>query len=367
MAISERPLVDSVKLAIDEINAAGGVLGRPLQAIVVDGKSDPAVFASEAQRLIRSDGVAAIFGCWTSACRKAVKPVVERLDHLLFYPVQYEGLEESANILYTGAAPNQQIIPGVRWALKHLGKRFYLIGSDYIFPRSANRIIHDLATIQDCPVIGERYLPMKSSEVTVVIDEIARLQPDVIINTLNGSTNLSFFPALRDDPRTADIPVMSFSIAEPELAAIGPSAIPHHYATWNYFQSIDSPANHRFVDSFRQRYGADRVIDDPMEAAWIGVHLWAQAAREAGDISPGMVRDSLKLQSIDAPQGVISVDPDSGHLWKTVRVGQAGDDGQFRILWSTEHPIRPDPFPSYRYRSEWLQLSGQLSRLGAAQ
>jgi len=362
MALSERSLVDAVQLAIDEINAAGGVLGHPLQAVVVDGKSDPRNFALQALNLINQHHVAAIFGCWTSACRKAVKPVVEHFDQLLFYPVQYEGLEQSANIIYTGAAPNQQIIPGVHWALEHLGMRFYLIGSDTIFPHSTNQIIRDLAEVQQCPVTGERYLPLESQQVEEIVDDIALLQPDVIFNTVNGSTNLTLFPALRADPRTAAIPVMSFSIAEPELAAIGPTAVDNHYATWNYFQSLDTPANRRFVTHFRQRFGNDVLIDDAMEASYIGVHLWAQAATDVGSIVPDAVRRAIGRQSLDAPEGIVSVDADNGHLWKTVRIDKAQANGQFSVVWSTDHPIRPEPFPGYRHHSEWLQLREQLAQ-----
>jgi urea transport system substrate-binding protein len=366
MAISEQPLVDSVQLAVDEVNAAGGVLGRPLEAVVVDGASDPEIAASHAEGLITEIGVPVIFGCWTSACRKAVKPVVERHGHLLVYPLQYEGLERSPNILYTGAAPNQQIIPGVRWALENLGQRFFLVGSDYLFPRIANMMIRDLVSIQGCRVLGERYLPLNSDQVDDIVAEIGLKQPEVIVNTINGRSNRAFFRALRANAATAAIPVMSFSVSEAELAAIGEAGTAEHYAVWSYFQTVDTPANHRFVERFQQRFGSRRVVDAPMESAYIGVLLWAQAVRDAGSLEPAAVRDALGRQSLDAPEGIVSVARDSGHLWKTVRIGKAQSDGQFHQVWDTEHPIRPEPFPNYRSRREWRSWIQRLTMTAAA-
>ena len=367
MAGCEAPLVDAVQLAIDDINAAGGVLGRPLKALVIDGKSDPATFAAGAQQLINSHSVPVTFGCWTSACRKAVKPVFENFDQLLFYPLQYEGLEQSPNIVYTGAAPNQQIIPAIHWALEHLGRRLFLLGSDYIFPRTANLLIRDLAALQQADIVGERYLPLDpgkidADQLQAIIDDIARLQPEVIINTVNGAGNQALFPALRTDPRTAAIPVLSFSVSESELAAIGASATIAHYAAWNYFQSVDNEQNRAFIRRFQQRFGADRAIGDAMESAWVGVHLWAQAARDAGSIEPDAVRQTIGRQSMNAPEGIVSVDAANQHLWKTVRVGQAQPGGQFRILWSSDQPIRPEPFPLYRSIQQWRERSATLAQ-----
>ena len=367
MANSETPLVDAIQLAIDDINATGGVLGRPLEAQVVDGASDPDKFASSALALINATSVPVIFGCWTSTCRKAVKPVVENFDQLLFYPLQYEGLEQSANIVYTGAAPNQQIIPGIHWALEHLGRRLYLLGSDYVFPHAANLLIRDLADLQQADIIAERYLSLTTSQATAgplqdIIADIARQQPDVIINTINGAVNEKLFPALRGNPRAATIPVLSFSLSEAELATIGSSATTHHYAVWSYFQSLDNPVNSAFVQRFQQRFGTGRSIGDAMESAWVGVHLWAQAARDAGSIAPAAVRQTIGRQSMNAPEGIISVDAANHHLWKTVHVGEAQANGQFRIVWSSDQPIRPEPFPQYRPTREWQQRVAPLLR-----
>lgn len=369
MADSEAPLVDAIQLAIDDINADGGVLGRPLHALVMDGASNPEQSARNARELINSAKVPVIIGCWTSACRKAVKPVIENFNHLLIYPLQYEGMEQSPNIIYTGAAPNQQIVPGIHWTLQNLGRQLYLIGSDYIFPRAANLLVRDLAKLQRAEVVAERYLPLTTgphdtASLDAIIDDIAQHQPEVIINTINGASNKHFFMALRADPRTATIPVMSFSVSEAELAAIGPSATIAHYAVWNYFQSLDTARNREFTSRFQQRFGADRVIGDAMEAAWIGVHLWAQAAADAGSTAPSAIRQTIGRQSMNAPEGIVSVDAASQHLWKTVHVGQAQANGQFRIIWSSDQPIRPEPFPQYRSIRQWRERTTPLLQTG---
>ena len=222
MAISETPLVDALRLAVEEANASGGVNGQEIEMVVEDCRSDAAHCAQQAEKLITQDKVQALFGCWTSACRKAVKTVVEKHHHLLFYPLQYEGLEKSPDIIYTGAAPNQQIIPMALWALQHKGKRFYLIGSDYIFPRTANLIVKDLLRAQGGQLLGERYLPLGASDMSATVKEIAAQHPDFVLNTLNGDSNLHFFRALRAAGITSDkVPVFSTSITETGLASMG--------------------------------------------------------------------------------------------------------------------------------------------------
>lgn len=361
MAISEKPVVEATLLAIDEINQAGGVLGRKIEPLVRDGASDWDRFAMQAEKLIRDDKVSVVFGCWTSASRKTVRPVFERYHHLLLYPVQYEGLEESPNIIYTGAAPNQQIIPAVKWSLDHLGKRFYLIGSDYVFPHSANAIIGDQVRSLRGEILGERYLPLGSQNVQAAVDEIVKLKPDVILNTINGDTNVAFFRALRAAGVTPQqIPTVSFSIAEPELQQMGEAAFAGDFAVWNYFQSIDRPANRDFVGKFRARYGANRTISDPMEAAYIGVHLWAQAVRQAGTDEVATVNKAILGQVMDGPEGLVYVDPGNRHIWKRVRVGRIRKDGQFDIVWETSRPVRPIPYPLYRTQAAWAGFLDEL-------
>jgi urea transport system substrate-binding protein len=361
MAASERPLVDAVQLAVEEINAAGGVLGRPVALVVADGRSDEAVFVAEAERLIVSDQVSALFACWTSACRKAVIPVVEKHRHLMFYPLQYEGLEQSHALYYTGSVPNQQIIPGTHWALDALGRRVYLLGSEYLFPRAANRIIRDLVKNDGGIVLAERYRPLGDADFDAVIAEIRALKPDVVLNTVNGDSNTPFFRALHTAGLGA-IPVVSFSVAEDGLQAIGTEAFhPNHYAVWSYFQSIPGEANRRFVAAFQQRYGSDRVTSDPVESAYVGVRLWAQAVRDAGTADPEQVNRAMLQQSMAAPSGIAAVDRGTRHLWKQVRIGKARVDGQFDLLWSSGDALRPDPYPDYRSRFEWARLVTELS------
>lgn len=354
MAISEGSVADATRLALEEINAAGGVLGRAVEAVVVDGASKPSSFASEAERLIVDEKVAVIFGCWTSASRRTVKPILERHDHLMFYPVQYEGLEQSPNIVYTGAAPNQQIIPAVKWSFDHLGKRAFLVGSDYVFPRTANALIRAQIDALRGQVVGEAYVPLGSTDVGAVIDAIAAAKPEVVLNTINGDTNVPFFAALAKQVGGAErLPVMSFSLAEDELRAMGAATLVGHYATWNYFQSVATPENEAFVRGFKKRFGEDRVTDDPMEAAYFGVHLWAQAAEAARSADPREVRKRLRDQSYLAPGGLVSLDAETQHTWKTVRVGKIRADGQFDVVWTSDKPVRPVPYPLLRSRESW--------------
>ncbi len=354
MAFSEKVVADATLLAIEELNESGGLLGRKIEALLVDGKSDWPTFAKEAEKLITEEHVSVIFGCWTSASRKTVKPVFEKYNHLLFYPVQYEGLEQSPNIIYTGAAPNQQIVPAVIWCFENLGKRFFLIGSDYIFPRVANEIIRDHATAIGAEIVGEEYLLLGSRDVNYIIRKIKEIKPDVILNTVNGDSNVPFFEGLQAAGITPDvIPVMSFSIAENELQSLGPENMVGNYACWNYFQSIDNSVNKQFLSRFKKKYGADRVVNDPMEAAYISVHLWAQAVREVGMDDVNEVRRVLGNQSFDAPEGLIYVDPANHHIWKTVRIGKIRSNGQFEIVWDSNKPVQPLPYPRTRSKSEW--------------
>ncbi|EKV27591.1 Urea ABC transporter, substrate binding protein UrtA [Caenispirillum salinarum AK4] len=354
MAVSERPVAEATLFAISEINRAGGVLGRPIEPILVDGASDWDAFAREAERLISHKKVSAIFGCWTSACRKTVKPVFERLDHVLFYPVQYEGLEQSPNIVYTGAAPNQQIIPATKWALDNLGRRIFLVGSDYVFPRTAHAIIRAQVGALNGEIAGEAYRPLGATDFGPVIEAIKAAKPDVIFNTINGDSNLAFYKALRAAGVTPEaIPVMSFSLAETEVRAIGPALVEGDYAARNYFRTVDTPENAAFKAGFRARYGAGQATTAPMEAAYFGVHLWAQAVTEARSEAWHDYRARLLGQSLKAPSGIIYLDPITRHTWRPVLIGRARADGDFDIVWSSGRPVRPIPFPGLRSRPEW--------------
>ncbi len=361
MAISEKAVIDATLFAIEEINAKGGVLGRKLIPVIADGKSDPEIFSIQAKRLITVDKVAVIFGCWTSASRKMVKPVVEHYKSLLFYPVQYEGMELSPHIIYTGAVPNQQIIPAISWASEHLGKRLYLVGSDYIFPRVANWLIKRQAALQGIQIVGENYQPLGSNIFSTAIAEITRLQPDVVINTINGDSNISFFKAFSESSLTSKTtPILSFSIGENELARMNPDKMTGHYAAASYFQSIDSEANHKFVKAFKARFGQNRVLSDAMEAAYIGVHLWAQAAELVGSTENSNILFNLRSQSFAAPEGIIGFGLNSQHTWKHARIGKVTADGQFDIVWKFEKMLRPNPYPLKILSDEAKQLTDVL-------
>jgi urea transport system substrate-binding protein len=361
MAASELPLIDAEQMAIDEINENGGLLGRPLQAVVADGESDPAVFAREAARLIRNERVSAIFGTWTSASRKAVEKVVEDRDSLLFYPVQYEGLETSEHVVYLGAVPNQQILPALRWSLASFGPRFFLVGSDYVFPRAAHEIIRAQLARWGAQVVGERYVPLGSPDMQDAVSAIAASRPDVVINTLNGDSNIAFFEAMgRAGLTSSTTPVLSFSIAEEELQYLPRGTAEGQYAAWTYFQSIPGGGNQRFIARFRDRYGAQRVTSDPIEAAYVGVHLFADAVAAAGTDDAAVVREQLRDRTIRAPDGMWLLDGRNLHTWKTPRVGRIRADGQFDVVWSSDRPIAPEPFPALRSPQEWTTFMNRL-------
>ena len=361
MAISETSVVDATLLAIDEINERGGLLGRMVVPIVVDGQSDWPTFAAEAERLIVEEEVSVIFGGWTSASRKTMIPVFEEYNHLLFYPVQYEGLEQSPNIVYTGAAPNQQVLPAIDWAFEHLGTKFFLVGSDYVFPRSANTIMKERINELGGEILGEEYRILGDENFVEIVDKIVKTKPDVILNTINGDSNLGFFNELRKkgiDPET--IPTISFSIAEDEIRHLGTGTMKGDYAAWNYFQSIDLPENKVFVQNFKNKYGPHRVTDDPMEAGYIGVYLFAKAVEKAGSDDVNAIREAVKGITFAAPEGIVGVDPITQHLSKTFRIGQILEDGQFKIVYSTEEPIHPIPYPKYKSVQEWNEFLDEL-------
>jgi len=360
MAASETPLVDAVQMAVDEINAQGGVLDRRVAVQVADSRSDAAHAAVEAERLITHSNVRALFGCWTSSCRKAVKPVVEKHHHLLFYPVQYEGLEQSPHILYTGATANQQIIPGTVWALENLGKRVFLVGSDYIFPRVANHIISDVVQTHKGQVIAEHYAPLGDSRFARIVGRIRETQPDVILNTLNGDSNVAFFQALHDAGLNR-MPVMSFSLDENGLATLKKPLHFPHYAVWGYFQSLANEHNVAFLRAWHARHATPVAASDPVEAAYVGVKLWAQTVNAIGTTDLDAVNRALLRQTLQAPSGIVAVDPETRHVWKSVRIGVARPDGNFRVVFELDTLFRPNPFPGYHTIEEWTQALETIS------
>ncbi|RGH71508.1 urea ABC transporter substrate-binding protein [Ruminococcus sp. AM31-15AC] len=357
MAISEKSVRDAEVLAIKEINAAGGVNGKQIEYVEEDGASEPSTFATKAEKLIDSEGVSTIFGCWTSSSRKAVKPIVEEYGSLLWYPVQYEGMESSSNIVYTGAAPNQQIVPAIDYLLDQGYKKFFLLGSDYVFPRTANMIINAQLEAKGAKAVGEEYADMDQTDFAAIISKIEAAKPDVIINTLNGTGNVSFFKQMSEKNYTSkDYMTMSFSIAEEEVATIGADILKGHMVSWNYYQTTDTEKNKEFVKAYKDAYGENRVTSDPAEAAYDAVYLWKAACEKADSFEPEDVIKAVESGEIsfDALEGTVTIQGDNHHLVKPVRIGQVGDDGLINEIYATD-PVAPDPYLS---TYEWAVKAG---------
>ncbi|MDE3156011.1 MAG: urea ABC transporter substrate-binding protein [Acidobacteriota bacterium] len=345
MAISEVSVKNATLLAIDQLNEKGGVLGRPIQPVIEDGASDPVVFAQKAQKLIQEDHVVTVFGGWTSASRKAMLPVFERFHSLLWYPVQFEGNECSPDIMYSGAQPNQQILPALKWALEMGQKRIFLLGSDYVFPRTANLILKKHIVHDGGVVAGEEYVPLGGTDFSAVIAKIKLAHPDVIFNTLNGDSNVSFFKQMAAAGMPpSKMPVMSFSIAEQEARAMGPALVAGSYATWNYFQSLHVGTNQAFVAAYKAKYGSDQVVDDPMVHGYVDVMEWAAAVTKAGSTDPQAVRAAaVALPWGWGAMGSIKF-ANNQSLYQKAYVGQLQPDGQFKVVWQSGDPIMPQPY-----------------------
>jgi urea transport system substrate-binding protein len=355
MAISETSLRDAELLAIDEINAAGGVLGRPIEAIVEDGRSRfTDIFPRKARKLLAEDKVAAVFGCWASDSRKAVLPVFEEHNGLLFYPLVYEGNESSPNVVYTGAAPNQQILPAIDWLLSPEGgsrKRFCHIGSDFVYTRTASRIIVKYLQARGLSVAGDVYLELGHKDFTGIVRDITKADPDVVFSTINGDSNVSFFNELAAQGVTADkLLVLSVCVGEDELRGLLPDRVKGHLAAWNYFQSLDTPRTREFVQRFKDEYGHDRVTDDPIEAAYFQVYLWKLAVEQAGSTEVDKVRAALRSGiEFEAPGGKVKVDPKTQHTYKRFRLGRVRGDRQFDVIHESPDWIEPEPYPKVAF------------------
>jgi urea transport system substrate-binding protein len=344
MAISEQTVINSELMAIDEINAKGGVLGKQIEPIVEDGASDWPTFAAKAEKLLTVDDVAAVFGGWTSASRKAMLPVFEGNNGLLFYPVQYEGLEASPNIFYTGATTNQQIIPAMDYLKEEGLTKVFLAGSDYVFPRTANKIIKAYAAENGMEIVGEEYIPLGDSNVSTIVSKIFDAQPDVVFNSMNGDQNVAFFKELAAKGNTPDqIQTVSVSVAEEEVKGIGPSNIADHLVSWNYYQTTENPANTEFVKNFKAKYGADSVTSDPMEAGYNAVYIWAAAVEKAGSFDVEAVKEAAKGLELETPEGLVTVSDWNQHVYKTNRIGKVNAEGLIDEVWASDGPIEPDP------------------------
>jgi len=345
MSISETTVSKSLNMAADEINAAGGILDKEVEIVQEDGASEPTVFAEKAQKLIQQDCVAAVFGGWTSSSRVAMRPVFESLNSILFYPVQYEGLEADRNIFYTGATTNQQIIPALDF-LREEKKidSIFLAGSDYVFPRTANKIIKQYAAEYGIDVVGEEYQPLDQGAWGTAVDKIVETKPDVIFNTINGDSNVAFLQAYDEKGLDASsIPIISVSIAEEEAAAI-PVDLTGQMTSWNYYETVDSPENDTFVEAFKTEYGEDAVTSDPMEAAYTSLYLYKAMVEKAGTFNVDEVIDSAGDVTFDAPEGTVTVNGENHHIAKTALIGEVQPNKLIDTIWSSGEPIEPDPF-----------------------
>jgi urea transport system substrate-binding protein len=344
MSISEQTVRDSLLLATGEINAAGGIMGKQIKVLQEDGQSEPTIFAEKINKLLTQDKVSAVFGGWTSASRKAMLPVVEGAKGLLFYPVQYEGLEASKNIYYTGATTNQQIIPAMDFLKSKGVKTLFLAGSDYVFPRTANKIIKQYAKQLGIEIVGEEYVPLSSDNWTTQVAKIAAAKPDFVFNTINGSSNVGFIKAYSEAGLGAkNSPIISVSIAEEEAPAMGVD-LTGQYAAWNYFESVSSPANSKFIKDFQAKYGATRPTSDPMEAAYTSLYLYKNMVEKAKSFCVDAVNAASGGVTFESPEGTVTVNGENHHIAKTGLIGQINASNQFDVVWSSKGPIEPDPF-----------------------
>ena len=349
MAISEIGSVQAEKLAIEQINAQGGVLGRQIEYVQEDGASDWPTFAEKARKLLRQDDVAAIFGCWTSASRKAVLPVIEQFNGMLYYPTFYEGLEQSPNVIYTGQEATQQILAGIDWAVKEKGaKTFYLLGSDYIWPRTSNKIARIHIEKKGLKVVGEEYYPLGHTQFNSVINKIKLRKPDVIFASVVGGSNVAFYKQMKAagvDLTEEDPLLLTISVTEDEIRGIGGENVEGVYASMKYFQSLDNPNNKEFVAAFKERWGDDMVIGDVTQAAYLGPWLWKAAVEKAGSFDVDKIREaSPGIEFKKAPEGYVRIH-ENHHLWSKTRIGVAQTNGQYKVVHETKDLMEPDPFP----------------------
>ncbi|MEH6688996.1 MAG: urea ABC transporter substrate-binding protein [Halopseudomonas sabulinigri] len=347
MAISETGSVEAEKLAIEQINAMGGVLGRQIEIIQEDGASDWPTFAEKARKLLVQDHVAAVFGCWTSASRKAVLPVFENQNGMLYYPTFYEGLEQSKNVIYTGQEATQQIIAGLDWiAQEKDAKTFYLVGSDYIWPRTSNKIARKhIEDVLGGTVVGEEYYPLGNTNFGSLINKIRLKKPDVVYSSIVGGSNVAWWKQLKAAGITADRQtIMTISVTEDEVLGIGGENMEGFYSAMKYFQSLDNENNVAFVNAFKERWGDDSVIGDVTQAAYLGPWLWKAAVEKAGSFDVDAVAAaSADIELTTAPEGYVKVH-ENHHLWSKLRVGQWQADGQAKVVYESEL-IEPNPFP----------------------
>ncbi len=358
MAISETTLKDVMLMLIEDQNAKGGLLGKQIEAVVVDPASDWPLFAEKARELIEKDQVDVVFGCWTSVSRKSVLPVFEELNGLLFYPVQYEGEESSRNVFYTGAAPNQQAIPAVEYLMSEEGggaERWVLLGTDYVYPRTTNKILRAFLNANGVADedIMEDYTPFGHSDWQTIVSEVKEFasagKSTAVVSTINGDANVPFYKELANQGiKAEDLPVVAFSVGEEELAGIDTEPLIGHLAAWNYFMSVDTDANAAFIDNWHAFIGnEERVTNDPMEAHYIGFNMWVQAVQQAGTTDVDAVRQAMYGQTVPNLTGDTAVMNTNHHLSKPVLIGEIQGDGQFEVVWSTDEVVKGDAWSDF--------------------
>lgn len=345
-AIAESGQVDAEKMAIDEINAAGGVLGRQIVPYVEDGASDAPTFAEKANVLLRRDNVVGIVGCYSSALRKAVLPAVHQAKSVLFYPTYYEGQEQDVRCLYTSQEATQSVVAAIDWIIKEKGKKIFLVGSDYIYPVTCNKIAKPTIAKLGGTLVGEEYAPLGQTEFTSIINKIKAAKPDAIYCTVVGGSNVAFYKQLRASGLGGDdITLISTLVTEDQIAGIGKENAAGYYSCMGYFQSLQNPANKKFIEAFKAKYGEGRVVGDPMECGYNSVYFWKMAAEKAKSFAPDDVIAACAGLTLEAPEGTVRFDEKNHHVWKKVRVGRARPDGQFDIIYETPDLVRPNPFP----------------------
>jgi urea transport system substrate-binding protein len=345
IAIAEKSVVDATQLAIEEINKAGGVMGSTIEAVVEDGASDWPTFAEKATKLIQKDNVAVVFGCYTSASRKAVLPVFEKLKGLLYYPTYYEGLEQSPNIMYTAQEASQSVIAAMDWLMKNKGKKFYMIGSDYIWPRTTIKIAKAVLAKGGGSLAGEEYYALGHIEFSSAINKIKAAKPDVILNCVVGGSNVAFFKQLAAAGITGkNQTILSLAVSEEEVSGIGAENVVDTLTCMGYFQSLKNPANEKFVKAFKAKYGANRVTGDTLSCGYTGVYLWKLAAEKAKSFDVEKVVAASSDLAFDGPEGKIKFHKSNHHLWKHARIGSFTKDGQVNMIYESEL-IEPNPFP----------------------
>jgi branched-chain amino acid transport system substrate-binding protein len=347
MAITQTEHFLGTALAIQEINQGGGILKREIEVVAYDPGSDPETYRKMADRLLTEDGISVIFGCSTSAERKAVLPAIERRNGLLWYPSLYEGFEYSPNVIYTGASPNQNGFPLAEYLVRHYGKRVFLVGSDYVYPRESNRIMRDLITSYGGEISGELYVPMEASpaELQSVLASVKEQQPNVLFSTVVGRAAQSFYRLYREAGfNPARMPIASLTMAEGEVREIGAELCEGHITAATYFGSLDRESNRRFAADFRRAFGADKPISMWSAGAYAQVRLFALALESAGTLDTQRLVDAALGLSYEAPEGSIRLDPENNHTWLTPRIGRVRRDGQFDIVWEGKAVVKPDPY-----------------------